>query len=696
MSRKYPEIIVAKTAGFCFGVSRAVDICRSMLGGGKKIATLGPIIHNDFVVRELQTLGARAVESPKEAGGDPLVIRSHGVGLDVYEQCRENGVKIVDATCPFVAKIHALVHEPCGENDVVFIAGDADHPEVQGIVGHCRVPAVVFGDISELKAQDKLQYKKNNIIMVAQTTFNLLQYKECVEYAKNEFPTVKCCDTVCGATRARQEEARELAGKCGACIVIGGKHSSNTKKLVSVCVGECPRTSFVESAADLKAEMIAGADRIGVTAGASTPSSIIEEVLNKMSEIIKEELENKEAQEPDLNFEEALEGYLRRASRNQRYVGVVTSVMPNEVIVDIGTKQTGVVPADEMTNDSSVKLEDIVKKGDKLNLVVIKVSDQDGIVTLSKKRLDSEAGFTAVQEACENGEAVEGTVTERVNAGIIVNVGGVRVFVHESQTGLPKDADPEQLLKTKVKLKITEAKSPRSVRGSIRRVKSEERSALRSAFWSEVEPGKKYHGTVKSITPYGAFVDLGGVDGMVHISELSWSRIKHPSEVVKVGDEIDVYVKNADPETRKISLGYKKEEDNPWNKLREVAPGTVFEGPVVSIVKYGAFVRIMPELDGFVHISQIANQHIEKPQDVLTVGEIVKARLLGVDFDKQRISLSLRDENEKREPREPRKKELTAEEIEQQEIDRAVKAVNADETEGKSAFAAAFEKAENK
>lgn len=687
------EIVVAKSAGFCFGVNRAVRMCEQLLDSGRSIATLGPIIHNDTVVKELASRGAREVSDPFDAGNDTLVIRSHGVGREIYEACRTRGITVADATCPFVVKIHNIVASATAENDVVFIAGDKLHPEVQGIIGHCSVPYIVFENFDGLKEINPLFFSKNNIIMVAQTTFNLLQYEKCVEYAKQAFCSITCCNTICAATRDRQEEARGLAARCSAVIVIGGRHSSNTKKLFTVCKSLNPRTYFVEGAADLNAGMISGASLVGVTAGASAPASIIEEVLTKMGEIIKENNLASENDNEELNFAEAVENYLRRASRNQRYVGVVTSVMPSEVIVDIGTKQTGVVPADEMTSEPGVKLENIVKKGDKLNLVVIKVNDQEGIVTLSKKRLDSEAGYMGVQEACESGEAVEGTVTEKVNAGIVANVNGVRVFIHDTQTGLSKDEDAEVLIGKKVRLKITEAKNPRSVRGSIRRLKSEERNAKRADFWAEVENGKKYTGTVKSITPYGVFVDLGGVDGMIHISELSWGHIKHPSEVAKIGDEIEVYIKNADAETRKISLGYKTESDNPWNQLRDAAPGTVFEGPVVSMVKYGAFVRILPDLDGFVHISQISSQRIEKPQDVLELGQVVKARLIDVDFDRKRISLTLRDENE---PRESVKRELTAEEIEQQEIASAVAKINADEPAGKSAIEAAIEKAEQK
>lgn len=646
------KIVLANNAGFCFGVNRAVKMCETLAERGQRAATLGPIIHNSAVVNALCAKGVRIVETPEQTAADELlVIRSHGVGAQVYEQCERLGIAVKDATCPNVARIHSLVKN--AGNAAVIIIGDRTHPEVRGIVGHCNQNALIFADLAELKAADLTNIATNRVIMVAQTTFNLIQYRECVEYAGHIFSDFAPYDTVCRATRERQAQAKRLAESCEVCIVIGDSTSSNTKKLLQVCA-DCTRAFPVTTADDVTADMLKGAKVIGVTAGASTPAGIIEEVLTRMSDIIKSEgdiaqvtaaQENITAgAEEDLDFEQAVEQYLKKASRNQRYVGVVTSVLPNEVVVDIGTKQTGIVPADEMTDDSSVKLEDIVKKGDTLNLVAIKVNDQEGIVTLSKKRLDAIDGFNAVTAAQADGTVLEAVVAEKVNAGIIAYYKGVRIFIHESQATMHRGESLDDLIKKTVRLKITDVKGPHSVRGSIRSVLLDERSEKRDNFWLTVEEGQKFRGKVKSLTSYGAFVDLGGVDGMVHISELSWGRIKHPSDVVNVGDEIDVYVKSADRETRKISLGYKKAEDDPWNKMREVAIGTIFHAPVVSVVKYGAFVRIMPNIDGFIHISELSDEHVEKTTDVVNVGDEVDARLIGIDFDRHRVSLSLRPE----------------------------------------------------
>ena len=415
-------------------------------------------------------------------------------------------------------------------------------------------------------------------------------------------------------------------------VVIGGRHSSNTQKLVAVASRHA-RAVAVETAAELEPGMFSGAETVGVTAGASTPSSIIEEVLSSMSDEIREE---------ELSFEEMVDASLKPVYPGKVVTGIVTAVTPNEVQVDIGTKQTGFVKLDELTNDNTAKVEDIVKKGDELDLMVTKVNDQEGIVYLSKKRLDENKGREAVAAAAESGETLEGYVTGSNSGGLIVLVNNVRVFVPRSLATLRHSEDYTALVKQNVQLKIKRFEGSKIV-GSIRDVLTEKADALREEFWKNVEIGKKYTGVVKSLTSYGAFVDIGGVDGLVHISELSWNRIKHPSEVVNVGDEVEVYVKDLDTENKKVSLGYKKAEDNPWEKFKAEYPiGTVFTAPVVSITKFGAFVRILPGIDGLVHISEISNERVEKVSDVLSVGQEVEVKLTDVDYDRKRISLSMK------------------------------------------------------
>ena len=645
-------VTIAKTAGFCFGVRRAVDTvyrqleesCRSE---SPKLYTLGEIIHNPQVVEELNDLGAVAVEQLPElltleqTEKVPVIIRSHGVPHSVYEAFEENGIPYVDATCPYVRQIQKIVADQ-PQDTLVLVAGDAKHPEVKGIIGHCNATFVTFESAEELQkiTENSPNLAKMNSVMVAQTTFNTSEWQKCVETAKKLYTKPKIFDTICKATLMRQTEAAHLAEVSDIMIVIGGRHSSNTRKLSDICSRYC-KTIWVETAQELlngQADVvcqIAAGSRVGVTAGASTPVRIIKEVQKTMSEILKEE---------EMSFEEMLDQSFKSTYTGEKVKAVVTSVAPNEITVDIGTKHTGYVPLAELTSDPSLKPEDIVKKGDEIELVVLRVNDVEGTVMLSKKRLDAQAGFEKVMAAAGTGEVLSGTVTDVVKGGVLAITEGVKVFIPASLSGVSKNEPLEQLLKQKVDFVIREVneKRHRAV-GSIKDVLKEQKKALEEKFWGEVEVGKRYQGVVKSLTSYGAFVDLGGVDGMVHISELSWLRIKHPSDVVKVGDVLDVYVKDIDTENKKISLGYKKTEDNPWEVLkRDYEIGSVVTAKVVSMTAFGAFAQIIPGVDGLIHISQISNERINKPQDVLTIGQEVQVQITDIDFDKKRVSLSMK------------------------------------------------------
>ena len=627
------KVIKAKTAGFCFGVDRAVKMTYALLDGGVKVATLGPLIHNPQCVADLEGRGAVTVDAPAAVpAGYEVVVRSHGVPRAVYEELAQAAIPYHDATCPFVAKIHKLAARAGAEGKTLFVAGDAAHPEVQGIVGHAAGPVFVFADLEELKACLTPENVKNGILMVAQTTFEVKKWRECTEFTKKVYTNPEIFDTICNATWARQHEAECLAKECDLMVVIGGRHSSNTQKLAAVA-GRHTRTVSVETAAELDPAWFRGVRTVGVTAGASTPSSIIEEVLSSMSEEIREE---------ELSFEEMIDASMKPVYSGKVVKGIVTAVNPNEIQVDIGTKQTGFVKLEELTNDPSAKVEDLVKKGDELDLIVTKVNDQEGIVYLSKKRFDENKGKEEVAAAAESGAILSGHVTEANSGGVVVLVNNVRVFVPRSRATLRHGEDYTALVHQDVQLKIIQCEG-RHIVGSIRDVLAEEADKKREEFWQDVEIGKHYDGVVKSLTNYGAFVDIGGVDGLVHISELSWDRIKHPSEVVKVGDAIDVYVKDLDTENKKVSLGYKKTEDNPWEKFKAEYPiGSTFTAPVVSLTKFGAFVRILPGIDGLVHISEISRDRVEKVSDVLSVGQEVEVKLIDVDYDKKRISLSMK------------------------------------------------------
>jgi 4-hydroxy-3-methylbut-2-enyl diphosphate reductase len=570
--------------------------------------------------------------------GAIAVIRSHGVGREVYEALAARGVEVADATCPFVSKIHRIA-ERCGQmGGTLLISGDEAHPEVQAIIGHATGPVQVFADLSQLKPCLARVDTHAPMMVVAQTTHEVTKWLESMDYLKKVCTKCEVFDTICNATWARQRETESLARRCDVVVVVGGRGSSNTRKLQSVAAAHT-RAVQIESAAELCAPMLFGAKTVGVTAGASTPSSVIEEVLTTMNDVIREEDQGFE----EKSFEEMLDDSMKPVYAGQIVKGVVEAVSANEITVDIGTKQTGIVKLEELTDDPAVRsAEELVKRDDELDLVVVKVSDSDGIIHLSRRQMEARRGAEEVAKAFEDGTVMDGFVKERNKGGLVVIVKGVKVFVPASQATARRGDDLDAVLHKSVQLKITEF-SPRRTIGSIRAVLAESQRAQREAFWADVEVGRHYVGTVKSLTSYGAFVDIGGVDGLVHISELSWNRLKHPSEVVSAGDQIEVYVKDIDRENQKVSLGYKKQEDNPWEKLKNEYPvGSVFTAPVVSLTQFGAFVRILPGVDGLVHISEISHDRVEKVSDALQVGQEVEVQLLDVDFDRKRISLSMK------------------------------------------------------
>ncbi len=633
------QITLAQTAGFCFGVDRAVKLVYSLAEQQEPVVTLGPIIHNPQLVADLAQKGCVAVDNPLQAEGKTLVIRSHGVGKQVYRLLEEHNIKYKDATCPFVTKIHRIVEQNSADGKVVIIIGDAAHPEVQGIIGHCSGPFFTAQNVDDLKNLKKefTNQNKNGIIMVAQTTINLEVWEQCRAFIKKHCTNAEIFDTICNATNERQSEAIRLAKESDLMLIIGGKHSSNTVKLLEVCRDFCPSV-LIETADELKTIALCRFQKISVTAGASTPAYIIKEVLKTMSEILKE-------QDEELNFAELLEQSTSEKLYNgKRVKGVVTSIAPNEVQVDVNAKQAGIIPLSELTDDPNLKATDVVEKGQELDLIVVKVNDQEGTATLSKKRCDAAAGFEAVKEAYENGAVLEGVVTDVVRGGILVLSNYVKVFIPASLVSDTRVEDLTTLMRQTVSFKIIEMKdNARKAVGSVRAVLKEAKAAKEEAFWSQIEVGQTYKGEVKSITSYGAFVDLGGVDGMVHITELSWTRIKHPSEVVKVGDFIEVYVKDIDTEKKKISLGYKKTEDNPWEIFKNsYEVDSTVKVKIVSLTQFGAFAEIIPGVDGLIHISQIANERVNKVSDVLAVGQEVEAKIIGIDMDAKRISLSIR------------------------------------------------------
>ncbi len=634
------SVILAKSAGFCYGVERAVKLAEQTAREKGSCVMLGSIIHNAHVVQDLEALGTRQVDDVSQVRpGETVIIRSHGETRQVYQQLEALGAEVVDATCPNVRRIQRLVAGAGEEGRTPLIIGEQHHPEVLGAASWSEDSVIVDGPaaLETWLAVDSAR-RTMPLMAVAQTTYIRALWEDCVKILKKQCTNVKISDTICDATHKRQSEAAEIAAMSDVMVVVGDRKSANTKHLTEICSARCPVVYQVERVNELKGDFLNGCSVAGLTAGASTPAGIIKEVYARMSDEIK----NMEATEE--SFEEMLEKSFKTLNTGEKVTGIVTAVGPTEVQVDLGCKQAGYISINELSADPNVKPEDVVKVGDEIETYIIRVNDVEGYAMLSKKRLDAVKVWEDIEKAREEKTTLEGKVTEENKGGIVVNVKGVRVFVPASQSGQPRGAELSTMIGQTVSLRITEVnRARRRVVGSIKAVTYEARQAAQAEIWENIEVGKHYTGTVKSMTSYGVFVDIGGVDGMVHISELSWSRIKNPAEVVSVGDTLDVYVISFDPEKRKISLGVKDRSCNPWDKFMETYHvGDVASVRIVKLMTFGAFAEVVPGVDGLIHISQIADRRIEKPGDVLAEGDIVDAKITAIDEEKQKISLSIR------------------------------------------------------
>jgi 4-hydroxy-3-methylbut-2-enyl diphosphate reductase len=653
MEKHKREVIVAENAGFCFGVRRATDRLEKALRErlpGQRIVTLGHLIHNDIYNQRMAALGVETIESEQLGAlidaATPtapvlLIVRAHGIAPCVEQQLREGATgnpafTWVDCTCPFVARIHKIVQEHDASTHQLWVFGKENHPEVVGILGCFEGEKHVFDSadrfLQAIEQKNVENYCAKVPVIVAQTTCSLVEWEKSQKLIEKLCTNALIFDTICSVTEMRQKEAATLSAACDMMVVIGDKQSSNTAKLAKMCRDCGTPTVFVQSAADLMSFDPSAYQRIGILAGASTPSDVIEEVYKTMSEME--------------NFETLLaeENSVKTLNTGDVVTGIVEHVSDTEIQLDLGTSVTGYIKAEQVTDDNSVKMTDLYKRGDKIEAFVIRVSDVEGVAELSKKRVDSDKNWLSVVAACESGEVIEGKVIEAVKGGIVVLVNGAnQVFVPGSHTGVPKDGDLTAMVGQIVKLRIIEIRAPKKAIGSIRSVLREERRAKEAEFWATIENGKVFTGAVKSMTSYGAFVDLGGVDGMVHVSELSWKRIKSPADVLAIGDEITVFVKSFDAEKRKISLGYKTEATNPWNIFTsQCAEGDVISVKIVSLMPFGAFAEIIDGVDGLIHISEIAKKRIAKPDDVLSVGQMVDVKIREIDMEKQKVGLSIR------------------------------------------------------
>ncbi|MDK2799925.1 MAG: hypothetical protein PWP27_1213 [Clostridiales bacterium] len=645
------ELIVGETAGFCFGVNRAIDtVYKNVEHPNKqvktKIYTLGPIIHNQQVVEDLTSKGIDVINSIDDIKDNnvKVIIRTHGISKKIYNDLETKSFEYIDATCPYVKKIHKIVEKYYNDGYSIIIVGDSQHPEVVGINGWCNNSAIIINSLDNTKENFKCTDKT---CVVAQTTINREKWDKITQYIKQKCPEALIFDTICSATNLRQAEAEEIAKKVDIMIVIGGKHSSNTQKLAQICRCFCKNTYHIETFEELPQNLNYFNKKVGITAGASTPAWIIKEVINKMTEKEKLQTEqnNGQTNESEMTFAEAFEKSLVTLNTGDVVKGNVIAVSDNEVVVDLGYKSDGIVHANELTSDPSITPKDIVQVGDEIEVFVVRVDDGEGNVLLSKRKVDFIKGWETIESVYKNKTTVKGKVIEVVNGGIIVLVNEIRIFVPASQVSDRFVSNLNVFLNQNVSLQIIDlnTKKRRAV-GSIRAVIEKEREKKEKEFWSSIEIGKKYTGVVKKITDFGAFVDLGVVDGLIHISELSWTKIKHPSEILNEGDTAEVYVLDFDKEKNRISLGFKKAEDNPWEIAKsKFNVGDVVKCKVVRLVPFGAFVELIPGVDGLIHISQISNKRIGKPADVLSIGQEVEAKIIEVDIESQKISLSIRE-----------------------------------------------------
>ncbi len=673
-------IELAKNAGFCFGVKRATDEVARLLAeeknGNARIYTLGVLIHNPTYTASLLDAGVRAIDMDeaisiaKNDRGHPriLTIRTHGIPKEEETLLRQfeaedDSLHIVDMTCPFVKRIHRIADTETNENTVFLLLGSPDHPEVIGIMSYVHGEGHVFSCLDELKDLVKNgDFDQKTVILAAQTTQSLTELKKCRKFLENLYTNAIFFGTICSVTENRQTEAVSLASRSDAMIVIGGKNSSNTHQLYRLCQSACKRTVWIENADELCVSDFQGVSKLGITAGASTPGGIILEVYKKMSN---------ETQD----FAQMLEESFKSLHTGETVTGTVMAVSHNEIQLDLGAKVTGTIVRDQITDDPTAKLAEMFKVGDQVTAFVIRVDDNNGVAQLSKKRVDADKNWIKLKDLYAKGDIIEGTVKEVVKGGLLVSIEGSRVFVPASHSGLPKNADLTTLVGTTQRVRLIDMdESRKRALASIRVVRTEERKAKEEEFFANLEVGQHFTGTVKNMTSYGAFVDLGGVDGMVHKDELSFRPIRHPSMVVSVGQELDVYIKEFDKESKRISLGYKCEENDTWLQFaKQHQVGDILDAKIVSLLPFGAFAEVAEGVDGLIHVSQIALEKIATPAEVLNIGDQVQVKLTKIDEEKRELSLSIRailDEERRRAEREA-EAAARAEEVAREEAERA-------------------------
>ncbi len=633
-------ITIAKGSGFCPGVKRADSFVSSLIEKRKRserIYTLGHLIHNRIYNENLERQGVKSIEFSEVFDtfySNPelpmtLVIRTHGIPKEQNEELvrlceKEDNFHLVDATCGYVKNIHKIADENTNDQTIFLLFCNPNHPEAIGIMSYAHGEKYTITSVDDIK---EINFGNKIPILCSQTTQGLTKFIKIKNFLQNLCTNAKIFDTICIVTENRQNESVCLSRNSDLVVVIGGKESSNTHKLYELCKQECQNTHLIESPEELVPDFLYGVQKIGIIAGASTPDGIITEVSKTME-----------------NFTELLEGSLKSLHTGETVVGTIFTIGENEIKLDLGAKFTGVLAKEQVTDDPSAKLSEMFKIGEEIEVFVIRVEDGKGIATVSKKRVDKDNSWVELRDAYNAGEDLEGKVVSVIKGGVLVATGNNTVFVPASQTGIAKGGDLSALVGTTQKIRLIEFDTAKKkALGSIKVILNEQKKAAEEAVWATLEVGQHFMGTVKNLAPYGAFVDIGGVDGMVHNTELSWKRIKHPSQVVKVGQVIDVFVKELDVENKRISLGYKTQEMDYWFQFtQKYAVGDIVPAKIVSIMPFGAFAEVYPEVDGLIHISRISTERINSPADVLTVGQVVDVKITEIDDENRKLALSIR------------------------------------------------------
>ena len=630
------EIILAKSAGFCFGVQRAVDTAYKE-AGKQHVYTYGPIIHNEEVIEDLRKKGILVIDDLAELDQQKdatVIIRSHGVSKDVMDQLEARHVNVVDATCPFVKKIHTIAQDESKKGNRIIIVGNRDHPEVEGIIGWCETKAYTVQSVSETEdlvknIENEPNFEQINFSLVSQTTFNKNKFKDIVDIIRKKLYNVFVHETICNATAVRQTEARNIAKTVDAMIVIGGRNSSNTQKLYDISKQECENTYYIQTLVDLDLTTFESVSRVGITAGASTPNNIIKEVHGRMDE---------------MNFAELLENDESRVSIKTGEIveGRVIDVKPDEILVDISYKSDGIIPRNEYTNTPNADLTELVHVGDTITAKVVKTNDGEGSVLLSYKRVAAEKANEKLEAALESGEILTGKVFQVVSGGLNVMYDETRVFIPASLVSDTYEKNLDKYLDQDIEFVLTEYQpKKRRIIGNRKQIIVARKAEAAKELFDRIEVGMTVEGVVKNVTSFGAFIDLGGADGLLHISEMSWGRVDDPKSVLKVGDTVKAFIKNIDGD--KIALSLKFEDTNPWlNADEKYAPGTVVTGKVARMADFGAFIELEPGVDALLHVSQISYEHVNKPEDVYKVGDTVEAAVVECNAADKKISLSVK------------------------------------------------------